>query len=667
MSTATNARLVATRIVLWLLVGAATTVAAYRLVLGLGVTSALSDAVPWGLWKAFNVLACVPMAAGGFIIAGLVHVLHLRRYHAIARAAVLMAFLGYMTAVTGLFFDIGKPWNIWRPILYWNVHSPLFEVAWCIMLYATVMLAEFSPVIGERLGWSGFVRLMRRLMPVLAILAVAISTLHQSTLGTLFTLTAERLHPLWYSPLLNLLFLVSAVGMGLSFLTVLLMLTAWLYRRAVAWEILTALGRAAGWVLGAYLLLRLGDLALRGQLAAAGDGSAAAWLFWLEIGLGAGATVLLLVRPRPGRRVWTVPWGAGLAVAGLVMHRAAVGTFAQIPLGGPVYLPTPAEVLLTLGLMAGLALVFMLAVERLRVWEEPPAAPDHFSPPLVDPVSSLHLAGPWLGGPQRAALAWIVGAVAGLVVMEIQVPLREAPGARPVAAVRTVAIERLERDDGQGHELRLAATGGAPTGAGERVGLLVQGAGAGRYILFDHLGHQERLGGQTSCGRCHHRNRPLEVGTPCSRCHRDMYRTTDTFSHARHVAAYEGRRGCGECHRDPAAAKTRAGSRPCDDCHRPYRGDDALVSVDAAGEPGLAPGYRRAAHGLCLDCHRREDRRREAARPTLGACAACHQPGFEQDPVRRLWPPTEPGELAAPVAVEASRLRAGGAGRGVSP
>jgi len=630
VNTAANTRLLITKGLLWILVGAATTTGVYRLVLGLGATSALSDAIPWGLWKAFNVLACIPMAAGGFVIAGLVHCFHLRKYRPIVRPTVLIAFLGYMTAVTGLVLDIGKPWNIWRPIVYWNVHSPLFEVAWCIMLYATVMLAEFAPVLGERFGWQTFVRFMKKLTPVLAILAVAISTLHQSTLGTLFTLSPQRLHPLWASPIQNIIFFVSAIGMGLSFLSLLFLLTNWLYKRPAPWDIVGGLTRVAGGVLALYLILRLGDLAVRGRLGLALADTTAAWVFWLEIVLGGLAPALLFTLPATRGRSWAVTWGSLMAVAGLMMQRGGVGTFSQFPVVGLTYFPTPAEFAVTLGVVAFLALIFLFAVENLRVWEDVPARSDHFTPPAVDPLTRLRVGSPWLGAPQRAVLGWILGVLGGLAVMEIQLPVRSQPAARPVGPARRVEVLRTERAEG-GHELWLTGIGvvrpaGLSGAAQTREALLLDSAGAPRYVLFDHERHESELGGRTSCAQCHHHTAPLELGTSCRRCHRDMYRSTDTFAHAEHEAAYGGRASCSVCHADRTQAKTRAGSKPCRDCHvAGSPPENARVQIAQDWQTGVAPGYAAALHGLCLDCHRREDVARGATVPRLALCSNCHR------------------------------------------
>ena len=133
-----------------------------RFTQGLGAATHLSDHAPWGLWIGFDILCGVGLAAGGFAITTAVYILHLERLRPIVRPTILTAFLGYLLVVTALMFDLGRPWNIWRALIWWNPHSVMFEVAWCMMLYSTVLALEFSPVLFERLKWHGAVMIVRR-------------------------------------------------------------------------------------------------------------------------------------------------------------------------------------------------------------------------------------------------------------------------------------------------------------------------------------------------------------------------------------------------------------------------------------------------------------------------------------------------------------------------
>src|SRR3972149_5941341 len=131
-----------------------------RVVYGLGGATNLSDEFPWGLWIGFDILCGVGLAAGGFTLAAIVYIFNLERYKPILRATILTAFLGYLLVIVALLFDLGRPYRIWHPLVMWNPRSVMFEVAWCVMLYTTVLALEFVPVVFERVGWQAPLRWM---------------------------------------------------------------------------------------------------------------------------------------------------------------------------------------------------------------------------------------------------------------------------------------------------------------------------------------------------------------------------------------------------------------------------------------------------------------------------------------------------------------------------
>ncbi len=666
MSATNNTRLVFTKAVLWLVLGAAMAVGLARYLLGLGATTALSDLNPWGLWIGFDVLSGVALAAGGFVIAATVYIFHLDRYHPLVRPAVLTAFLGYVAVALGLMVDLGRPWNIWRPIFYWQTDSPLFEVAWCVMLYLTVLALEFLPVVFEGLRWNRAFAFMRRLTLPLVIIGIGLSTLHQSSLGTLFLLQRDRLDPLWFSPLLPLLFFISAVGLGLAMVTLEGVITSWLYRRRPEWPLLRGLTRAAAVVLGLYLVLRLGDLAGRGQLAPAFSGTWPAALFWVELTMCAVLPILLFTLPTLRGRHWAVGTGALLAVGGIVLNRADVGGIAQIPITGVPYVPALTELVMSLGVVSGMALIFLFFVEHLPVWESRPELPGHFTSPMADPVSRTYFGGRWFSSYHMAAAGLVVGLVLGVGILEVTHRDSKLPQPRPVQAARSVAAMRVVGPEGWNtHLLRApepATADDVPPGF--TTALLIDGDRTQWWVLFDHADHQRRLGGEASCRRCHHWNLAQDRGTPCSTCHRDMYSCRDTFDHADHVAALGGNRGCVRCHEDPKGAVSRATATPCEDCHRKQmswtkapvpppptteartqRGAcDAChrasgvhapeIETSATRSTGVAVPYRYAMHRLCVGCHFRHEQETKVTEPRLSRCANCHpaQPTLPDDP-----------------------------------
>src|SRR5215468_7374789 len=157
-----------------------------RFAQGLGRSTNLNDQFPWGLWIGFDVLCGVMLAAGGFTLTAAVHIFNIKRLRPIVRPTILTAFLGYVLVCVAILFDLGKPYNIWHPLIMRNPHSVMFEVAYCVMLYTTVLALEFSPIVFEHLGWSKALKVVRSLMIIFVILGVILSTLHQSSLGTLY-------------------------------------------------------------------------------------------------------------------------------------------------------------------------------------------------------------------------------------------------------------------------------------------------------------------------------------------------------------------------------------------------------------------------------------------------------------------------------------------------
>ena len=187
-----------------------------RFTQGLGRSTNLSDHFPWGIWIGFDILVGVGLAAGGFTIAATVYIFGIERFRPILRPTILTAFLGYLLVIAGLMADLGRPWAIWHAIIMWNPHSVMFEVAWCVMLYTTVLALEFSPVVLERFRLHRTLRVIRAVTVPLVILGVVLSTLHQSSLGSLFLIIPGRMHPLWYSNIIPFLFIISCVAAGLA-------------------------------------------------------------------------------------------------------------------------------------------------------------------------------------------------------------------------------------------------------------------------------------------------------------------------------------------------------------------------------------------------------------------------------------------------------------------
>ena len=234
--------------------------AVMRYSLGLGATTNLVDTFPWGIWIGIDILVGVGLAAGGFTIAATVYILNLERFRPILRPTILTAFLGYVLVICGLMVDLGRPWAIWHAIIMWNPHSVMFEVAWCVMLYTTVLALEFSPVVLERFRLRRALKVIRAVTIPLVVLGVVLSTLHQSSLGSLFLIIPSRMHPLWYSNIIPFLFIISCVAAGLAMTIFESFLSSRAFGREVELPLLTDLARVVVVVLGLYFTVRVQDL-----------------------------------------------------------------------------------------------------------------------------------------------------------------------------------------------------------------------------------------------------------------------------------------------------------------------------------------------------------------------------------------------------------------------
>ena len=341
-----------------------------RFTKGLGAATNLSDQFPWGIWVGFDVLCGVGMAAGGFTLAAIVYVFHIERFHAVLRPSILTAFLGYALVAVALLFDLGKPYNIWHPLIMWNPHSVMFEVAWCVTLYLTVLALEFSPAVFERFHLHTPLRIVKGMTIPLVIVGVLLSTLHQSSLGSLYLIVPEKLHPYWYSPLLPVFFFISAISVGLAMVIFESNLSSRAFGREIEMPLLEVLGRAMAVVLAIYGLLKLQDLWSRGALIHLREPSTETLLFLLEITLGLliPLPMLLFRRIREDRDgLFAV---AVLVITGFLLNRLNVSITGMEASSGVHYFPRWTEVAITLSVVGVGFLLFSLAVRYLNVMEK---------------------------------------------------------------------------------------------------------------------------------------------------------------------------------------------------------------------------------------------------------------------------------------------------------
>src|SRR5947199_1799306 len=291
---------------------------------GLGKSTNLSDQFPWGICIGFDVLCGVMLAAGGFTLTAAVHILNIKRLHPIVRPTVLTAFLGYVLVCVALMFDLGRPYNIWHPLIMRNPHSVMFEVAYCVMLYTTVLALEFSPIVLEHFNLQRPLKVVRAILIPLVICGVILSTLHQSSLGTLYLILPEKLHPFCYSPLLRVFFFLSAIAVGLAMTIFESSLSSRHFGLHLELPVLQELGRVLVVVLGVYGILRFEDLANRGALKLAFRAGYETYLFWLEIMLAIILPLSLLVQKKVRNSATGLYLSAVLVVLGFITNRMNV-------------------------------------------------------------------------------------------------------------------------------------------------------------------------------------------------------------------------------------------------------------------------------------------------------------------------------------------------------
>src|SRR5512144_2841797 len=350
-----------------------------RFVFGLGVTTNLNDTFPWGLWISFDVVTAVPLAAGAFTLGAIVHCFHIKKLEPLVRPAIVTGFLGYSLVCVGLLLDLGQPQRGWHTLVYWNVHSPMFEVSMCVMAYTTVLFLEFLHPVSERFGWHLPLRLLRTLELPFAILAAMISTLHQSTLGTFFLIAVDKLHNLWYNPLLPLLFWLSAIFTGLS----IIIFEASLVHRYMGQpdesELLATLTRIIPWVMGVYIAVKAYALLFlaHGPLF---DRPVLTLLFAVEIVAGVLVPFALFMTKRVRTDKGLQLRAASLVIFGLVLNRFNVSMFGMEQANQRIYLPSLLESLVTIGIIAAHILFFVLIAKYFPIFEHHPEATDYAIP-----------------------------------------------------------------------------------------------------------------------------------------------------------------------------------------------------------------------------------------------------------------------------------------------
>ena len=362
-----------------------------RFIFGFATVTNLNDQYPWGLWIAVDVAAGVALAAGGFTTAALGHVMHREEFHVIIRPALLTAMLGYTFVALGVFSDIGRWYFIWHPLIMWNGSSALFEVGMCVMIYMSVLYIEFIPIVCERfigrLNLPGLLqvfnrpldalfrildRTLDRTMFIFIIAGVVLSTLHQSSLGTLMVIASAKMHPLWYSPISPLLFLLSAISVGFPMVIVESILASRSFKMQPEIEVLSKLGRMIPPLLGTYLAFKIGDMVIRESFVYLTEFNTASIMFTLEVVGGVVIPLRMLLSPAVRKSPPLLFTAALLVVLGVLLSR--INTFVTAytpPYATQAYFPSFGEISVTVGFVSLLMLSYRFVVLNFPVVSVP--------------------------------------------------------------------------------------------------------------------------------------------------------------------------------------------------------------------------------------------------------------------------------------------------------
>jgi len=355
-----------------------------RFTKGLGTVTNLDQNNPWGIWISFDLLCGVALAAGGYTTSSACYIFGLKKYHSAVRPAILTAFLGYALVVFALHYDVGRPYRLVYPIfLQPGTTSLLYEVGLCVFLYVTVLAIEFSPALFEWLGMKNLRNKIHKLTLALTVFGVILSTLHQSSLGALYIAVPSKIHPLWYSPYLAILFFVSSIPAGLSMV---------IFEGTLAHKpfhhmmdqthldehegVILGFARGASIALAAYLAVKLVAVAYDDNWKYLATGWGAWWLVEV-LGFVALPSLLYAIGSRE-KNIKLIKWTAALTVFGIILNRFNVSMVAfnyNLP-SSQRYFPSLMEIGISIFVVTLGVVIYRFIVSRMPIFFEHPEYKD---------------------------------------------------------------------------------------------------------------------------------------------------------------------------------------------------------------------------------------------------------------------------------------------------
>ena len=338
-----------------------------RFIYGLGAVANINDGFPWGIWVVYDVVIGTGLACGGYAMAILVYIFNKGEYHPLVRPALLASAFGYSLGGFSVLFDLGRYWNMWHIFVpgYAHVNSVMFEVALCVAAYIVVLWIEFTPVFLEKLGMKDAKKSLNKLLYLFIALGILLPTMHQSSLGSLLVVFGTQIHPLWQTPLLPLLFLMSAITMGYCVVVFEATLSSAGFKRPSESHIIAPLSKVVSWFLIAYLVIRFGDLAMRGALGLAFTSGFKSFMFWLENILYALPIAMLAGQGAKNPRCLFLSSVSMLLAAFFYRINAFLVGYDTGP--GWSYFPSVPEIMVTIGIIALEVLAYIVFVRKLPV------------------------------------------------------------------------------------------------------------------------------------------------------------------------------------------------------------------------------------------------------------------------------------------------------------
>jgi octaheme c-type cytochrome (tetrathionate reductase family) len=582
-----------------------------RMLLGLGTVTNLDNYNPWGIWISFDVACGVALAAGGFTTAALVDIFGRRKFKALLRPAILTAFLGYLWVAIALSFDLGRYWNIWRPIFNWQGNSVLFEVGMCVTFYLMVLSVEMSPSILEGLKaridqeeWGA--RLLRRvekpilalntgvriLLPLFIVAGVVLSFMHQSSLGTLMLIAPSKLSALWNTPILPVLFLLSAIMVGFPMVILESIYANISFGRNPEMDLLTPLAQIIPWFIGTYGIVKIGDLIVRHRQLDFFSHPAATISLVIEILLGVVAPFLLFLNKAVRRSMGWLFFTVSLIIFGVILNRIDVFLVGyNPPYSTKAYFPSVGEIAMTFAIVSSILFCYRFFVTFF------PVLPGYVPTPEVELAQMRDerektVSPFWTWVIREIGIACLLGFVLLYSMVHIEAIQATVNIVQGVQRVKAALPAPTLATGGAAYPQRPAAYKNFYLLNNP---LLSSKSDDYEPVGFSHRIHDELVGGD--CGVCHHRYATSEgdrvgedikafhasidvkLGGPCSACHDNMEQNAP--------------QACSRCHGLP----------------------------DEPDDPTRI-GLKGAYHRQCIGCHERQ--LKPASAPT--ECSACHHP-----------------------------------------